>query len=92
MQWKLFADLSDVAGTKTVSVDVDSEATVGDALTELFALHPDLEARVLNDDGTVKDHINVLQNGTNVVTQRDGLETPVGADDELALFPPVSGG
>lgn len=90
MQWKLFADLAETAGTRTVSLDDDCD-TVGDALDTLLSSRPALEARVLDDDGDVRDHINVLRNGENVFTG-EGLDTPVDADDELALFPPVSGG
>ncbi|KTG09565.1 molybdopterin synthase sulfur carrier subunit [Haloprofundus marisrubri] len=90
MQWKLFADLAETAGTRTVSLDADCD-TVGDALDTLLSSRPALEARVLDDDGDVRDHINVLRNGENVFTG-EGLDTPVDADDELALFPPVSGG
>jgi len=39
----------------------------------------------------VADHINVLRNGENVRAD-DGLDTVTEAGDELALFPPVSGG
>jgi molybdopterin synthase sulfur carrier subunit len=92
MQWKLFANLAEVAGDREVSVDVDDGATVGDALDALFAAHPDLESEVLDDDGSVYDHVNLLHNGSNPFVEGDGLETPVAADDELALFPPVSGG
>ncbi|WP_224334152.1 ubiquitin-like small modifier protein 1 [Haloprofundus halobius] len=90
MQWKLFADLAETAGGRTVSVDADCE-TVGDALDALLSARPALEARVLDDDGEVRDHINVLRNGENVSTS-EGLDTPVADGDELALFPPVSGG
>lgn len=92
MEWKLFADLSDITGSNTVSVDIDGGATVGDALDALFAAYPDLEDRVLDEEGTVAEHINLLHNGTNVFTQADGLDTPVEEGDELALFPPVTGG
>lgn len=92
MHWKLFADLAERAGTDEVSVDPGPDATVGDALDALLAEHPDLEERVLDSDGSVRGNINVLQNGTNVITQREGLATPTEDDDELALFPPVSGG
>jgi molybdopterin synthase sulfur carrier subunit len=91
MQWKLFADLAEVAGNRVVRVDVDPGATVGDALDELFDAHPALRDRVLDDAGDVADHINVLRNGENV-RSADGLDTTLEDGDELALFPPVSGG
>ncbi len=90
MEWKLFADLAEIAGDRVVRVDVDAGGTVGDALDALLTTHPDLRDRVL-DDGEVADHINVLRNGRNVYHD-DGLSEPVEAGDELALFPPVSGG
>lgn len=91
MQWKLFADLSEAAGDRTVEVDVEPGASVGAALDALLEAHPALRDRVLTDDGELRDHINVLRNGTNVHNQ-DGLDTEVADGDELALFPPVSGG
>jgi molybdopterin synthase sulfur carrier subunit len=91
MQWKLFADLAEVADDREIRVDVDAGATVGDALDELFESHPALRDRVLDDAGNVADHINVLRNGANVDGD-EGLETTLESGDELALFPPVSGG
>lgn len=92
MEWKLFADLAERVGRKRVAVDVESGDTVGDALDALLADHPDLEERVLDEEGTLEDHINVLRNGTNVFTQGAGLDAELDDGDELALFPPVSGG
>lgn len=92
MHWKLFADLAEHAGDRTVSVSVEEGATVEDALEALLADRPALEERVLDEDRDLRPQINVLRNGRNVLTEEAGLETPVDADDELALFPPVSGG
>jgi molybdopterin synthase sulfur carrier subunit len=91
MEWKLFADLAELAGDRHVAVDAAPGDTVGDALDALLADHPALEDRVLDDDGELRDHINVLCNGENVFTDA-GLATVLEAGDELALFPPVSGG
>ncbi len=91
MQWKLFADLREVAGDTTVSVDTPADATVGDALDALFAAYPALEDRVTDESGDLREHINLLRNGENVGVD-GGLDEPVSEDDELALFPPVSGG
>lgn len=91
MHWKLFADLADVAGTDTAEVDPGA-ATVGEALDALLADRPALADRVRDDDGDIYPHVNVLRNGTDVTATESGLETPVESGDELALFPPVSGG
>lgn len=90
MEWKLFADLAEVGGNRRITVD-ESAQTVGDALDALLADRPALRDRVLTDDGDVREHINVLRNGENVAHD-DGLDTELDSDDELALFPPVSGG
>lgn len=91
MHWKLFADLAEVAGEGEVAVDLtDDDPTVADALDALIEVRPALEPRIYTDDGEIESHLNLLRNGENI---SDGdLSTPVDGDDELALFPPVSGG
>jgi molybdopterin synthase sulfur carrier subunit len=91
MQWKLFADLAEIAGGKEVEVETRPGESVGVALDALVETHPDLEDRIYDDEGDLREHINVLRNGANV-QNGDGLDTELAEDDELALFPPVSGG
>ena len=64
---------------------------MGDALDALLDANPALAERVIDDDGDLRDHVNLLRNGEDV-REPEGLSTPVDPDDELALFPPVSGG
>ncbi|AGB33114.1 MoaD family protein [Natrinema pellirubrum DSM 15624] len=90
-EWKLFADLAERAGDKHVTVEAGAGDTVGDAFEELLEEAPALEGRVL-EDGELRSQINVLRNGTNVLVEEEGLATVLEAGDELALFPPVSGG
>jgi len=87
MQWKLFADLAEAAGERTVTVDLDTGATVDDALDALLTTKPALRDRALNEDGELREHVNLLKNGENVEE-----DATVESGDELALFPPVSGG
>ncbi|MDS0283376.1 ubiquitin-like small modifier protein 1 [Haloarcula onubensis] len=91
MEWKLFAHLRDAAGGDSVSVDVDPDATVEEALAALVEAEPALRAELF-EDGALADHIRLLVDGEDAFAAREGLETEVRADTELALFPPVSGG
>jgi len=90
VHWKLFADLRERVDADTVAVG--SADTVGDALDALLDEHDALRERVLDDDGDVVPDVNVLKNGANVADVGEGLDEPVSEGDELALFPPVSGG
>lgn len=92
MQWKLFANLAETAGEREVEVAVEPGQTFREALDALFAVHPELEPEIVDEDGEIHEHIRVLRNGENPFVKQDGYETVLAAGDELALFPPVSGG
>jgi len=84
--WRLFADLAEVAGGREHTVSVDSDSTVGDALDALVAECDGLGDRILDGDALVDD-VNLMQNGTPV-----SLDAALDDGDELAMFPPVTGG
>lgn len=86
--WRLFADLAEVADGREqgVSVDAGSDPTVEDALDALLADHEALRDRVLDGDG-LADDLNLMRNGSPA-----SLDEPLEDGDELALFPPVTGG
>jgi molybdopterin synthase sulfur carrier subunit len=94
MEWKLFANLAEAAGDRRIDVDLDVSqgATVGDALSALLDRCPGLEPEILDDEGELREHIQLLRNGRDPFVTASGLETDLDEDDELALFPPVSGG
>lgn len=90
MEWTLFADLRDAAGDRHVQVELSDGATLGEALAALLEARPALCERVTDDDGELAAHVNVYRNGQAV--DREGFDDAVDDSDELALFPPVSGG
>ena len=93
MRWKLFATLGEAAGENELDVAAETDdPTVRDALDALLSDRPALEAEVLDENGDLRSHIRLLHEGTDPFQGGDGWETPVSEDDELALFPPVSGG
>ena len=92
MHWRLFATLAEAAGDSEVEVDLDSGATVGDAFDALLETAPALEDEVLDDDGDLYEHVRLLHEGQDPFSEGEGFETALVEGDELALFPPVSGG
>jgi molybdopterin synthase sulfur carrier subunit len=74
-------------GSRSVEV---SGSTVAEALEQLFAGHPALRDRV-TEDGELSRFINVYVNDRDV-RYRDGLATPIGADDTIILLPAMAGG
>jgi molybdopterin synthase sulfur carrier subunit len=92
MEWRLFANLAETAGTKRVEVPAEPGDTFGAAFEQLLDAHPELEDEVLDEAGELRDHIRVLRNDHNPFVTDEGFDTVLEAGDELALFPPVSGG
>lgn len=92
MEWRLFANLAEAAGSKRVDVDAGAGDTLGDAFERLLRDHPDLESIVLDDDGELEEHIRLLHNERDPLADAEGFDTVLEAGDDLALFPPVSGG
>ncbi|MGH7163754.1 MAG: ubiquitin-like small modifier protein 1 [Planctomycetota bacterium] len=60
-------------------------------LEELERRHPSLYRSVCDETGAIRRHVNVFVNSTHV-RERDGLDTPVAAGDEVTILPAVSGG
>jgi MoaD family protein len=52
---------------------------------------PALRARLLDEDGALRRHVNVFVNGEDV-RFRELLETPVREGDRVAIVPAVAGG
>jgi len=68
-----------------------SPKTVGDALDSLWTLHPALRDRVVDEQGQVRQHINVFV-GDESIRFAEGLATTVPESAEIMIVPAVSGG
>ena len=86
---RYFATIRDLTGTALVEI-AEPPMTLGELLTQLAQRHgPAFRSVVL--DGEALGHVMVLVNGHNAVFS-GGLDTQLGAGDEVSLFPPVGGG
>ena len=75
----LFASLKDHVGTNRATLEVPSDATLADARAALASLYPQAEAHIGAAIGAVNQEY-----AENTARLQDG--------DEIAFFPPVSGG
>jgi sulfur-carrier protein len=68
-----------------------SPATVSAALDALWAQHPALRDRVVDEQGQVRQHINIFV-GDECIRFAGGLATAVPDGAEIMIVPAVSGG
>jgi molybdopterin converting factor subunit 1 len=74
-----FATLKDIVGSRQLQLDLPSGATIGDLLTRLEDRYP-----------RIKDYRPVLLTAIN--EEYVGHGAAIADGDEVAIFPPVSGG
>lgn len=80
---RLFADIRERVDEDEIEAEGE---TVGEVIEDLVARYPALEERLLSDD-ELRPHLNFTADGEPVGTEKstEGVE-------EVAIFPPVSGG
>ena len=77
-------------GQSTVEIH-DSPATLADALSALWRLHPGVRDRMATEQGQVREHINIFVGNENV-RYTGGLMSLLPARAEISIIPAVSGG
>ena len=86
----LSGHLKDFTGGVT-EVSLDREfGSVSEALDSLWSKFPALRDRILNEQGEIRQHVNIFEGGRDV-KRVDGLATKV-RDKEIHIFNAVSGG
>lgn len=68
-----------------------SGGTVRDVLESVFDGNPRLRSYLLDDQGGLRQHVNVFINDA-AVSDRNDLTDPVSADDEIFVMQALSGG
>ncbi len=82
---RLRAPLSELAGGRR-ELELDG-ATVAEVLRALEEEHPDVKGWILDEQGNIREHINVF------VNKEYGQEaTPLRPDDRVHIIPAISGG
>lgn len=73
------------------TVNLDTEGTVGDALSALDNKFPGIGERLQDEDGEIRRFVNVYVNGDDV-RFLEGTATSLKPGDELSIVPAMAGG
>jgi molybdopterin converting factor small subunit len=68
-----------------------SAPTVRAALEQIDRSHPSLYRGICDETGSVRRHVNLFVNTSNV-RDREGLDTALSPGDVIIILPAVSGG
>ncbi len=80
----LRAPLSELCGGRRHAAD---GATVVEALAALERAHPPLRGWILDEQGCIREHIQIFVNGT-----RGEDTTAIGETDRIHVLPAITGG
>ncbi|TME31548.1 MAG: MoaD/ThiS family protein [Chloroflexi bacterium] len=80
-------------GARQVRVECEAPSTLACVFERLHADHPGVVERALDEQGKIRQHVNVFVDGESIrAGPKRGLETPLGAGSEVWILPAVSGG
>ena len=82
--------VSFTGGQSALTLD-GAPTNVADALKSLWKRHPGLRDRILDEQGEVRQHINIFV-GDEAIRFAEGLSTRVPDGAEILIVPAVSGG
>ncbi|MCY4189247.1 MAG: MoaD/ThiS family protein, partial [Bryobacterales bacterium] len=77
-----------VAGSDSIEVD---SATVGEALRQLVAAHPQVERNLFNEQGKLRSFVNVYVDDEDI-RYLDREDTALEAGSTVSIVPSIAGG
>jgi molybdopterin synthase sulfur carrier subunit len=87
-----YAMLREIAGRKTVDLPVLAGATVRQLLDAVIERFPAMRENLFDEHGHLYGHVHVFINGQDAPYLEHALETRLGEEDAIDLFPAVGGG
>ena len=88
----LYANFRQLAGAKSVEIDLPEGSTLPQLLERLFSLHPRLEPALVDSSRTLLPHVHVFVNGRDTQYLPEGTSMLLTPSDKIDIFPPVGGG
>ena len=74
----------------TETIEFDGQ-TVNEIIDKLTSHYPNLKAHLLDDNGSLRNFVNVFVNEDNIRDQQN-MDTAVADGDEVVIVPAIAGG
>lgn len=88
---RLFANISDIVGTRRLTVPFEDGDIVRDLIGSIHEVSPALSAKLLDENGELSPAIHIYVGGRNV-EWIGGLEAVIHDRDDVFIVPPMAGG
>ena len=88
---KFFGILRDAAHKAFMEIHIEGEKPVGEILSIVASSRPELDDILYDEDGAIHGSVVVTVNGLSLAG-KDISEVTIHDDDEVAIFPALSGG
>lgn len=92
MKVDFYATLREVAGQKTVDIEVPENATVCQLVDAIVTCFPPMRDLLLQQNGDLWGHVHVFVNGRDARFLDDQMETVINLSNTISVFPAVGGG
>ncbi len=87
-----YATLRQIVGGKTILFQVPECITARELLALMIERFPALRGELLDAEGNLFGHVHFFINGRDVPRLDDVMETQIGREDTVNIFPAVGGG
>ena len=92
MKVNFYATLRPIVGGKTVDFPVQNGITAQELLNTIIEQYPAMRKELLDENGRLFGHVHFFINGRDVQFLENDLDTRIGPEDEVNVFPAVGGG
>jgi sulfur-carrier protein len=87
-----YATLRQVVGSRQVDFPLPPGSTLRQLVEEMVARYPRLKSEMLDSQGNLYGHIHIFINGRDSTFLEDSMDSVLGPEDTISIFPPVGGG
>ena len=88
VELKFYATFREEVGQKSLTRDLPAESTLADAIGDVAEEYPDLDGKLLTEDGKIRDSVRALKNGRESAEADTVLED----GDDVSFVNPIHGG